>query len=263
LSSVTIKELLEAGVHFGHKASRWNPKMAPYIVKKKNRIHIINLKETVKALKQAGHFLEEMAALGKKILFVGTKRQASALVEKEAKRCGMPYINYRWLGGFLTNRDIILQRIDKYHELVALEESDDFKVLAKKQIARHNREKERIHKNLAGVMDLTRLPDVLFIVGLWDEKIAVAEAKKLSIPVVAMADTDANPEIADCCIPANDESFRAVAIILGSLTDSIVKGMGRVNVKDQSAVSFGPDKEATGAEEPAAAKEAAAEEAGA
>ncbi|MFC1582850.1 30S ribosomal protein S2, partial [Planctomycetota bacterium] len=179
LSSVTIKELLEAGVHFGHKASRWNPKMAPYIVKKKNRIHIINLKETVKALKQAGHFLEEMAAQGKQILFVGTKRQATALVEKEAKRCGMPYINYRWLGGFLTNRDIILQRIDKYHELVGLEDADEFKAYTKKQIARHNREKERIHKNLAGVMDLTKLPDVLFIVGLWDEKIAVAEAKKL------------------------------------------------------------------------------------
>ncbi|MFH1707027.1 MAG: 30S ribosomal protein S2 [Planctomycetota bacterium] len=250
---VTIRELLDAGVHFGHKTSRWNPKMGPYIVKQKNRIHIINLKETVRALFQARHFLREMAAQGKTILFVGTKRQATVIVEKEARRCGMPFINNRWLGGFLTNRDVVLARIDKYHEMTALESTKEFQVYSKKQIARHNTEKERIHKNLAGVMELTTVPDMLLVVGLWDERIAVTEARSCKVPIVAIADTDSDPRQVDCAIPANDESFRAITVIMGKLTDAIVEGRQRLNIaKDTSAVSFGPEKDAAKAVVPAA-----------
>jgi len=245
LPLVTIRELLDAGVHFGHKVSKWNPKMRPYIIQKKNNIHIINLKETVRAIVKAAHFLRTMAAQGKTILFVGTRRSASMAVKEQAERCGMPYINYRWLGGFLTNREVILQRIDKYYELLELEKTPEFQTYSKKQIARHNREKEKILKNLSGVMDMKGLPDVLLVVGLWHEDIAVAEARKVGIPVVAIGDTDADPDVVDCCIPANDESFRSVSVILRVLTDSIIEGKThREAAGDTAAVSFGPDKEA-------------------
>ncbi len=259
MSIVTIKELLDSGVHFGHKASRWNPKMAPYIVKKRNRIHIINLKETVKAMVEARHFLKEMAAKGKTILFVGTKRQVRAAVEKEARRCEMPFINYRWIGGYLTNREVILRNIDKYNEMILLEDTEEFAAYSKKQVARHNRQKEKIYKNMAGVMDLRAMPDVMFVIGLYDEAIAVSEAKKIGIPVVAIADTDANPEIVDCWIPANDESFRAITTILARLTDGIMEGMTEFKNSSKSAASFGPDEQSAPAE-PAAEASAEAEE---
>lgn len=236
--------------------------MGPYIIKKKNKIHIINLKETVKAMAQAYHFLKSMATQGKSILFVGTRRQSSSVVKEHAERCGMPYINYRWIGGFLTNRDVVLERINKYYDLLELEKSTEFESFSKKQIARHNREKEKILKNMAGVMDMDGIPDVILVVGLWYEDIAVREAAKMGIPVIAVGDTDANPEIVDCCIPGNDESFRSISLILGKLTDGIIQGKQELEATQQTAASFGPDKAAGPQEEETAAEETVAEETG-
>jgi small subunit ribosomal protein S2 len=224
--------------------------MEKYIIKKKNKIHIINLKETVKALVQARHFLKKMALQGKTVLFVGTRRQAASVIKKEAERSNMPYINYRWVGGFLTNRDIIIERIDKYYELLDLEKTVEFQSFSKKQVARHNREKEKILKTLSGVMDMNGMPHVLIVVGMFYEEIAIAEATKLSIPVIAIGDTDSDPGIVDCCIPANDESFRSIALILEKLTDGIIEGREQMEGKGKQAVSFGPDKEEKAEEEP-------------
>jgi small subunit ribosomal protein S2 len=248
LSIVTIRELLDAGVHFGHKASRWNPKMEKFIIKKKNKIHIINLKETVKALTQARHFLKKMAMQGKTVLFVGTRRQAASVIKREAERCEMPYINYRWVGGFLTNRDVIIERIDKYYVLLDLEKSVEFQSFSKKQVARHNREKEKILKTLSGVMDMNGMPDVLIVIGMWYEDIAIAEATKLGIPVIAIGDTDSDPAAVDCCIPANDESYRSISLILEKLTDAVLEGQEQLEGKGKKAVSFGPEKEDKGKE---------------
>jgi len=223
--------------------------MGPYIVKKKNKIHIINLKETVKAVAQAYHFLKSMATQGKTILFVGTRRQSSSVVKEQAERCGMPYINYRWIGGFITNRQVVCERVNTYYDLCEFEKSTEFQSFSKKQVARHNREKEKILKNMSGVMDMDRIPDVLLVVGLWYEDIAVKEAAKTGIPVVAIGDTDADPEVVDCCIPGNDESFRSITLILGKLSDAIVEGKKQLEATKQAAVSFGPEKGAPAEEE--------------
>ena len=192
-----------------------------------------------------------MAMQGKTTLFVGTRRQASTIVKEQAERCSMPYINYRWLGGFLTNREVILERIDKYYDMLELEKSVEFESFSKKQVARHNREKDKILKNMAGVMKMNGMPDVLLIIGLWHEDIAVREASKLGIPIVAIGDTDSNPQVVDCCIPANDESFRSIALILGRLTDAIIEGKNEREGNPQAAVSFGPEKNEAAAEKTA------------
>ncbi|MDR4075364.1 MAG: 30S ribosomal protein S2, partial [Eubacterium sp.] len=194
MAAVTMKQLLEAGVHFGHQTRRWNPKMAPYIFTERNGIYIIDLQQTVKKIDVACNFVKEVAANGESILFVGTKKQAQTSIEKEAKRSGSFCVNHRWLGGTLTNFTTISKRIERLKELKAMEEDGTFEVLPKKEVAGLNKERERLEKFLGGIADMPRIPDVMYIVDPRKERIAVQEAHKLNIPIVAMVDTNCDPD---------------------------------------------------------------------
>jgi small subunit ribosomal protein S2 len=224
LSIITVQELLESGVHFGHRASRWNPKMKPFIHGKRNTIHIIDLKETVKGLVRACHYLKETAAEGGKVLFVGTKRSAREAVRAVAQRTGMPYVTERWLGGTLTNFRTIRSRLDRLKELDALEADGSVAAMSKKLQARHRLETSKILKNLEGIRSLEDLPACLVIVDPGNEHIAVAEANKTATPVVALLDTDCDPDLVDIAIPGNDDAMRSVNLILGKVGDAIDVG---------------------------------------
>ncbi|MGQ9512552.1 30S ribosomal protein S2 [Thermodesulfitimonas sp.] len=224
MAVVSMKQLLEAGVHFGHQTRRWNPKMAPYIFMDRNGIYIIDLQKTVKKIEEAYNFVKELAANGGIVLFVGTKKQAQQSIQEEAERCGMFYVNQRWLGGMLTNFQTIRRRVERLHELERLIESGQLELRTKKEAAELLREKEKLQKYLGGIKNMRRLPDALFVVDPRKERIAVAEARKLRIPVVAIVDTNCDPDLIDYVIPGNDDAIRAVRLITSKIADAVIEG---------------------------------------
>ena len=224
MAVISMKQLLEAGVHFGHQTRRWNPKMAKYIFTERNGIHVIDLQQTVKYADQAYDFMRDAAANDAVILFVGTKKQAADAVAEEAVRSGQYFINHRWLGGTLTNWGTIQKRIARLKEIKRMEEDGTFEVLPKKEVALLNKQRARLEKFLGGIEDMPRIPDVMYVVDPHKEQIAVKEAKKLGIPVVAMVDTNTDPDDIDVIIPANDDAIRAVKLITAKLADAIIEG---------------------------------------
>ncbi len=221
---VLVKELIEAGVHYGHRASRWNPKMRPFIYAKKNLIHIIDLRETIRGLLRARKYLAQVAAGGGVVLFVGTKRQASEIVKREAERCGMPYVNDRWLGGTLTNFRTIRSRFSRLEELEELLNSPEISQYSKKMQAALQREYRKMYRNLNGIRTLDRLPQCLVVVDPKKEHNAVREARKMGIVSIALIDTDSDPDEVDLPIPGNDDSIRSIQLILSKLADAILEG---------------------------------------
>ncbi len=224
MAVISMKQLLEAGVHFGHQTRRWNPKMAPYIFTERNGIYIIDLQKTVRKLEEAYMFVRELSAQGKEVLFVGTKKQAQDSIREEAIRAGAHFVNARWLGGMLTNFRTIRGRIARLMQLKAMEADGTFDLLPKKEVVKLNHEIEKLEKFLGGIKDMKGLPGALFIVDPRKEKIAVAEAKKLGIPVVAIVDTNCDPDDVDYVIPGNDDAIRAVKLIASCMADAIIEG---------------------------------------
>ena len=223
MSVISMKQLLEAGVHFGHQTRRWNPKMAPYIFTERNGIYIIDLQKTVKKIDEAYDFMKEVGATGKPVLFVGTKKQAQAAIEDEAKRCGMYYVNQRWLGGMLTNYKTISARIKRLYDIQKMEEDGTFEKLAKKEVIKLRAEAEKLERFLGGIKEMKGMPGAMFIVDPKKEKIAVKEARILGIPVVGIVDTNCDPDDVDYIIPANDDAIRAVKLIAGKMADAIIE----------------------------------------
>ncbi len=224
MSVVTMKQLLEAGVHFGHQTRRWNPKMATYIYMERNGIYIIDLQQTVRKFDEAYSFIKDVTAAGKGVLFVGTKKQAQETIREEAQRCEMFFVNQRWLGGMLTNYKTIRKRVFRLKELEKMEEEGLMEVLPKKEVARLLNEKERLERFLGGIKEMDRLPGAVFVVDPRKEKIAVAEARKLNIPVVAIVDTNCDPDEIDYVIPGNDDAIRAVKLISSRIADAVLEG---------------------------------------
>ena len=224
MSVVSMKQLLEAGVHFGHQTRRWNPKMAQYIFTERNGIYIIDLQKTVKKLEDAYMVVRDIAAEGDEILFVGTKKQAQDSVKEEAIRCGMPYVNARWLGGMLTNFNTIKRRIRRLAQLQAMREDGTFEMLPKKEAAKLELEIEKLEKFMGGITEMKKQPAAMFIVDPRKERIAVAEAKKLGIPIIAIVDTNCDPDEIDYVIPGNDDAIRAVKLIAGAMADAVIEG---------------------------------------
>jgi small subunit ribosomal protein S2 len=221
---ISMKQLLEAGVHFGHQTRRWNPKMQKYIFTERNGIYIIDLQKTVRKVEEAYNYVREMAGEGKTLLFVGTKKQAQESVRDEAARCGGYYVNQRWLGGTLTNFSTIQKRIERLRTLERMEEDGTFDVLPKKEVILLRKEKERLEKFLGGIKDMKRLPGALFIIDPRKERIAVAEARKLGIPIVAIVDTNCDPDEIDYVIPGNDDAIRAVKLLCTKMADAVIEG---------------------------------------
>ncbi|BEU87485.1 30S ribosomal protein S2 [Selenomonas sp. TAMA-11512] len=224
MAVVSMKQLLEAGVHFGHQTRRWNPKMAKYIFTERNGIYIIDLQKTVKKIDEAYSFLRSVAEEGKSVLFVGTKKQAQEAVKEEAGKAGQFFVNERWLGGMLTNFQTIQRRIRRLKELEAMEADGTFEVLTKKEVLQLRHEMERLEKFLGGIKEMNRLPGALFVVDPRKEKIAVAEARKLHIPIVAIVDTNCDPDEVDYVIPGNDDAIRAVRLLTAAMADAVVEG---------------------------------------
>lgn len=239
MSVISMKQLLEAGVHFGHQTRRWNPKMKPYIFTERNGIYIIDLQKTVKKVEEAYEFVRKLAQNGGKILFVGTKKQAQETVKEEAERSGQFYINQRWLGGTLTNFQTIQKRIARLKELERMQEDGTFDVLPKKEVILLKKEMERLEKFLGGIKEMKKLPDALFIVDPRKEKIAVSEARKLGIPIVAIVDTNCDPDEIDYVIPGNDDAIRAVKLLTSKMADAILEARQgeEGNVKKEEAES--------------------------
>jgi small subunit ribosomal protein S2 len=224
MSILSMKQLLEAGVHFGHQTRRWNPKMKPYIYTERNGIYILDLQQTVKHIDTAYAFVRSIADNKGSLLFVGTKKQAQEAIEQEAKRCGMFYVNSRWLGGMLTNFKTMRQRVARMNRLFDMEERGDFAVLPKKEVVKLVAERDKLMKNLAGVAGMTKLPDAVFIVDPRKEHIAIAEARKLKIPIIGIVDTNCDPDEVDWIIAGNDDAIRAIKLIVGCMADAIVEG---------------------------------------
>ena len=224
LANITMKELLEAGVHFGHQTKRWNPKMKEYIFGERNGIYIIDLQKTLKMFKEASKFVSDTAAEGKLVLFVGTKRQAQDAIAEEAKRCGMFYINQRWLGGLLTNWVTVQKSVKRLKELDEMATDGRYELLPKKEVIKLERERKHLQANLAGIKNLNRLPDALFVIDSNKEQIAVKEARKLGIPVVAVVDTNCDPTEVDYVIPGNDDALRAIRLFASKIADSVAEG---------------------------------------
>lgn len=244
MAVVSMKQLLEAGVHFGHQTRRWNPKMAPYIYTERNGIYIIDLQKTVKKLEEAYSFVREISANGGNVLFVGTKKQAQDAIKEEAARCGGYYVNARWLGGMLTNFRTMRTRIDRLAQLRKMEEDGTFAMLPKKEVIKHQGEIEKLEKYLGGVKEMKKLPAALFIVDPRKERNAIAEARKLNIPIVAIVDTNCDPDEIDYVIPGNDDAIRAIRLIASAMANAAIEGRQGEDV----AV------EETPVEEPAAAE---------
>jgi small subunit ribosomal protein S2 len=219
-----MKQLLEAGVHFGHQTRRWNPKMAPYIFTDRNGIYIIDLQKTVKKIEEAYNYVKQVAADGGTLLFVGTKKQAQDAVKEEADRCGMFYVNQRWLGGMLTNFQTIRARIDRLRELEQMENDNTLGLLPKKEVAGLMREKEKLQKSVGGIKGMKKPPDAIFVIDPRKERIAMAEARKLEIPIVAVVDTNCDPEEVDYVIPGNDDAIRAVRLLTSKMADAYLEG---------------------------------------
>ena len=241
MSVLSMKQLLEAGVHFGHQTRRWNPKMAPYIFAERNGIYIIDLQKTVYKMDEAYEFVKGVAAEGRPVLFVGTKKQAQSAIHDEALRCDMYYVNERWLGGMLTNYKTISTRIKRLADINRMEEDGTFEQLTKKEVQKLNQEREKLEKYLGGIKTMKGMPGAMFVVDPKKEKIAVKEARTLGIPVVAMCDTNCDPDEVDYVIPANDDAIRAVKLIAGKIADAVIEG--------KQGESFA--EEAPAAEEPA------------
>jgi len=235
MSIISMKQLLEAGVHFGHQTRRWNPKMAEYIFAERNGIYIIDLQKTVKKVDEAYANVSQIMRDGGEILFVGTKKQAQDSIKEEALRCGMYYINERWLGGMLTNFKTIQSRIKRLKELERMEANGTMDVLTKKEVAKLMHEKEKLDRNLGGIKDMTRIPDVIFVVDPRKERIAIQEAHTLGIPLVAIVDTNCDPEEIDFVIPGNDDAIRAVKLIAGKIADAVIEArQGEQNNVDEA-----------------------------
>lgn len=235
MSIVSIKQLLEAGVHFGHHTRRWNPKMAEYIFTERNGIYIIDLQKTVKKAEEAYNFVRSVAEAGDSILFVGTKKQAQESIEQEAKRCEMFYVNQRWLGGMLTNFKTIQTRIAKLRKIEKMEADGDFAYLPKKEVIKLKAEQEKLEKNLSGIKDMKKLPGAMFVVDPRKEHIAVMEARALGIPVVAIVDTNCDPDEVDYAIPGNDDAIRAVKLIASKMADAVLEGRQGEQMIDAAA----------------------------
>ncbi|MBQ6706001.1 MAG: 30S ribosomal protein S2 [Clostridia bacterium] len=245
MSVVSMKQLLEAGVHFGHQTRRWNPKMAPYIFTERNGIYIIDLQKTVRKLEEAYMFIRELSANGQNVLFVGTKKQAQDSVREEAERAGAYFVNARWLGGMLTNFRTIRSRVARLNQLKTMAEDGTFDLMPKKEVVKLNHEIEKLEKFLGGIKEMNKLPGALFIVDPRKEKIAVAEAKKLGIPVVAIVDTNCDPDDVDYVIPGNDDAIRAVKLIAATMANAVIEG------RQGEAVAPAEEAEAAPAEEAA------------
>ena len=235
MSVISMKHLLEAGVHFGHQTRRWNPKMAQYIFTERNGIYIIDLQKTVRKIDEAYMFVRDIALEGKSVLFVGTKKQAQESIEAEAKRCGMFYVNNRWLGGTLTNFRTMQTRIKRLNDIDAMEKNGQFDVLPKKEVIKLCAEREKLLKNLGGIREMKKLPGALFIVDPRKERIAVAEARTLGIPIVAIVDTNCDPDEIDYVIPGNDDAIRAVKLIAGKLADAVLEGKQGEQTEEEAA----------------------------
>ena len=235
MAVISMKQLLEAGVHFGHQTRRWNPKMAQYIFTERNSIYIIDLQKTVKKLEEAYNFVRDTSANGGNLLFVGTKKQAQESIEAEAKRCGMFYVNNRWLGGTLTNFRTMQTRIKRLNDIDAMEKNGQFDALPKKEVIKLCAEREKLLKNLGGIREMKKLPGALFIVDPRKERIAVAEARTLGIPIVAIVDTNCDPDEIDYVIPGNDDAIRAVKLIAGKLADAVLEGKQGEQTEDEVA----------------------------
>ena len=253
MSVVTIKQLLEAGVHFGHHTRRWNPKMAEYIFTQRNDIYIIDLQKTVGKIDEAYNFVRELSSEGGNLLFVGTKKQAADAVREESERCGMYYVNVRWLGGMLTNYKTIKRSIGRLASLEKMKEEGTFDLLPKKEVAKLTKEMEDLERNLGGIKNMPGLPDAVFIVDPRKEHNAVLEAKKLDIPVIAIVDTNCDPDDADYIIPGNDDAIRAIKLISSVLADAVIEG------KQGEQLTEAPAADAAPSEDPAVAEEEAAE----
>jgi small subunit ribosomal protein S2 len=230
-----VKELVEAGVHYGHRASRWNPKMRPYIYARKNLIHIIDVRETVRGLLRGKKYLTQVASQGGLVLFVGCKRQAADTIGREAQRCGMPYVNDRWLGGTLTNFRTIRSRLGRLEELETIREGELINTYSKKMQSALNREYRKMYRNLNGIRTMNRLPECLVIVDPKKEKNAVSEAQKLGVATVALIDTDCDPDLVDLPIPGNDDSMRSIELVIKMLADAILAGKQQAVAKSQQA----------------------------
>ena len=224
--TVTMRQMLEAGLHFGHQTRRWNPKMKPFIYGPRNGIYIINLDATMRMFRKACGYLTDVAANGGTILFVGTKRQSQAVIKEEAARCGMPYVNHRWLGGMMTNFQTIKNSVDRLKKIEAMQKDGSINRFPKHEILLMEKERIKLERNVGGIKDMRKLPDVLFIIDPRKEEIAVDEARKLGIPVVALTDTNCNPDGVDYLIPGNDDAIRAVRLIAGQAADTILEGRG-------------------------------------
>lgn len=221
---VTMKQMLESGVHFGHQTKRWNPKMEPYLFTERNGIYIIDLQQTVELVDEAYDYVRDLASEGKEILFVGTKKQAKETIEREAQRCGMPYVNERWLGGMLTNYQTIQKRIERLNELEQMEEDGLFEVLPKKEVMELEKERDKLVRFLGGIRHMDGLPDAIYIADPRKEEIAVSEANKLGIPIVAIVDSNCDPDLIDHVIPGNDDAIRAVKLLTGVMADAVLEG---------------------------------------
>jgi len=224
LVSITMKQLLEAGVHFGHQTKRWNPKMKEYIFGERNGIYIIDLQKSLKLFKSAVQYVQELGAHGKTILFLGTKRQAQDAIQEEAERCGMFYVNQRWLGGLLTNFVTIQKSLKRFRELEAMRTNGQYDLFSKKEVARYERERKKLEKNLSGIKDMANLPDGLFVIDTKRESIAIQEARKLGIPIIGVADTNCDPGEIDYIIPGNDDALRAIRLIAGTIAQAYLEG---------------------------------------
>ncbi len=250
MSSVTMRQMLEAGVHFGHQARFWNPKMAPYIFGERSKIHIVNLEKTLPLYTDALNFIGKLVGNKGTVLFVGTKRSARDTLRAEAERCKMPYVNHRWLGGMLTNFKTVRQSIKRLKDLEAMEQDGTFSKLNKKEALLLNREQQKLNRSLGGIKDMNRLPDVMFVVDVGHEKIAIAEAKKLGIPVVGVVDTNNSPDNVDYVIPGNDDSIRAIQLYVQGVADAVEEGrnaMAKVGgAKDDEFVEVEGEAEGQG-----------------
>ena len=248
MAVVSMKQLLEAGVHFGHQTRRWNPKMAPYIFTERNGIYIIDLQKTVRKLDEAYSFVRDVAANGGEILFVGTKKQAADSIKEEADRCGMHYVNARWLGGMLTNFKTIRSRVARLKAIEAMSEDGTFDVLPKKEVIQLKKEWEKLQKNLGGIKEMDRLPDAIFVVDPKKERICVQEAHTLGIPLIGIADTNCDPEELDYVIPGNDDAIRAVKLIVSTMADAVVEAKQGL-VESEEAYAEDAEEEAAEAVE--------------
>ena len=256
MAVVAMKQLLEAGVHFGHQTRRWDPRMAEYIFQARNGIHIIDLQKTSKKLDEAYDFVREQAEEGKTILFVGTKKQAQDCMKEAALKCGMYYVDKRWLGGMLTNFDTIQTRIKRLKDLETMAEDGTFEVLPKKEVILLKKEMEKLERNLGGIKDMKELPGVIFLVDPKKERIAVLEAKKLGIPTVGIVDTNCNPEDLDYVIPGNDDAIRAVKLIADVMANAVIEGKQGESFEDEQEEQQAATEEATSIEEVVANEDA-------